>query len=175
MGTGYLSLWEDALYTAGYNISTHSYNEPIKVCIGGEWHLFPSHFLLPANVSLTFYEDGFHGLLPRLFPAGGSRELGQGVSAAFNDVNREDRNRYTPLAQCDFVVTSSTAFQLDKLLNSQLSIKEQQKAVSVEAVLSRRVLNIDASKSAFTRAYYVPIYSSRHNVFKNYTIFVLKS
>ena len=38
------------------------------VCLGDEWHRFPSHFLLPsAAYRLAFVQSGFRGLLPRPF------------------------------------------------------------------------------------------------------------
>ncbi len=38
------------------------------VCLGDEWHRFPSHFLLPsAAYRLAFVGSGFRGLLPRPF------------------------------------------------------------------------------------------------------------
>ena len=38
------------------------------VCLGDEWHRFPSHFLLPSTACrLAFVKSGFRGLLPRAF------------------------------------------------------------------------------------------------------------
>ncbi len=38
------------------------------VCVGDEWHRFPSSFHLPHPAyRLAFVKSGFHGLLPRPF------------------------------------------------------------------------------------------------------------
>ena len=38
------------------------------VCVGAEWHRFPSSFFLPSpHYRLAFVESGFGGLLPRQF------------------------------------------------------------------------------------------------------------
>jgi alpha-1,2-mannosyltransferase len=38
------------------------------VCVGDEWHRFPSSFFLPSpSYRLAFVKSGFHGLLPRPF------------------------------------------------------------------------------------------------------------
>ena len=38
------------------------------VCVGDEWHRFPSSFFLPSpGYRLAFLKSGFTGLLPRAF------------------------------------------------------------------------------------------------------------
>lgn len=40
----------------------------VPVCVGSEWHRFPSSFFLPsAQYKLQFVKSGFTGLLPRAF------------------------------------------------------------------------------------------------------------
>lgn len=51
---------QDPLLAPGSNVS--------YVCLGDEWHRFPSSFHLPAPAyRLAFVKSGFRGLLPRPF------------------------------------------------------------------------------------------------------------
>ena len=38
------------------------------MCVGAEWHRFPSSFFLPAGYRLGFINTGFDGALPTYFP-----------------------------------------------------------------------------------------------------------
>lgn len=63
------------------------------VCVGSEWHRYPSSFFIPAYVGqVRWINDGFRGLLP--FPFNST--LG-GTSAApsyFNDKNKASDKQY---------------------------------------------------------------------------------
>ena len=70
----------------------------------------PASFCLPETsagqargpAELAFLKSGFGGQLPQPFLTGAN-----GTSAlrdGFNDANREERDRYVPLASCDYVV-----------------------------------------------------------------------
>ena len=51
---------QDPVLQPGTNLS--------YVCVGDEWHRFPSSFHLPHPAyRLGFVKSGFHGLLPRPF------------------------------------------------------------------------------------------------------------
>lgn len=51
---------QDPVLQPGTNLS--------YVCVGDEWHRFPSSFHLPHPAyRLAFVKSGFHGLLPRPF------------------------------------------------------------------------------------------------------------
>lgn len=80
----------------------------INVCVGQEWHRFPTSFFLPnENVRLRYVEAGFHGLLPKPFAP-----FPQGiytVPSGMNRYNREERDRYVPLIECDYLVDLSLA------------------------------------------------------------------
>ncbi|CAI9754965.1 unnamed protein product [Fraxinus pennsylvanica] len=74
------------------------------VCIGSEWHRFPSSFFVPDYVSeVQWIDDGFRGLLP--FPFNST--LG-GTSAApsyFNNKNEASDQQYLQdLEKCTFLV-----------------------------------------------------------------------
>ncbi|CAB3366704.1 Hypothetical predicted protein [Cloeon dipterum] len=80
----------------------------INVCVGKEWHRFPSSFFLPNNRwNLRFIESEFKGQLPQPYQPGPD-----GTSIVlpnFNDENREERSRYFDIAKCDFLVDLNTS------------------------------------------------------------------
>ncbi|XP_075477030.1 alpha-1,2-mannosyltransferase ALG9 [Primulina tabacum] len=74
------------------------------LCVGSEWHRFPSSFLVPDYVGeVRWIDDGFRGLLP--FPFNST--LG-GTSAAppyFNNKNQASHQQYIQdLDKCTFLV-----------------------------------------------------------------------
>lgn len=74
------------------------------VCVGSEWHRFPSSFFIPDYVSeVRWIDDGFRGLLP--FPFNST--LG-GTSAAppyFNNKNKASPDQFLQdVERCDFLV-----------------------------------------------------------------------
>lgn len=43
--------------------------EPLRLCVGGEWHRYPSSFYIPnKSISFSFVRSDFHGQLPQPFP-----------------------------------------------------------------------------------------------------------
>ena len=75
------------------------------VCVGAEWHRFPSSFFLPGEgYRLGFVKSGFDGMLPMPFnaSAGGAAFS----SPALNDENREVPEQYvaSPEVECSFWV-----------------------------------------------------------------------
>ena len=62
------------------------------VCVGGEWHTFPSSYYLDGKIK--FYEDGFMGLLPGTF--GGNEKM--------NDRNQREMDRFISIDQCEYLV-----------------------------------------------------------------------
>lgn len=98
----------------------HGYSAPLEIykhlqyhddagdgstlCIGGEWHRFPSSFFVPDYISqVRWIDDGFQGLLP--FPFNST--LG-GTSAApsyFNNKNKASEQQYLQdLSACTLLV-----------------------------------------------------------------------
>ena len=74
------------------------------VCLGAEWHRFPSSFLLPGeSYRLRFVAAGFGGLLPVPFDA--ARGGAAAAPDSLNDRNaRDERNELRDDAACDFFV-----------------------------------------------------------------------
>ena len=72
----------------------------ITLCLGKEWHRFPSHFLVPDGVNVEFVKSEFDGMLPRHFIKGEADSLlwrRNGTSFVpedLNDLNKEDPRHY---------------------------------------------------------------------------------
>uniref|UniRef100_A0A915M6U1 Mannosyltransferase n=1 Tax=Meloidogyne javanica TaxID=6303 RepID=A0A915M6U1_MELJA len=84
---------------------------PIRVCIGKEWHRFPSSFFLPesgknfSEVEMRFIRSEFRALLPDIFPKGSTlSKITRQIPIHQNDENREQLERYVPLESCNFLI-----------------------------------------------------------------------
>jgi len=80
-------------------------NEVTYICTAGEWYRFPSSFFLPPNTQLGFLKSSFSGQLPQPFTKFGSKKESLEIQeGAFNDVNKEEMDRYVDIHQCSYVV-----------------------------------------------------------------------
>ena len=61
--------------------------EETTLCVGKEWHRFPTRFILPQNVSIRFVQSEFRGQLPGIF-ARWPKGLAD-IPYDFNDDNKE--------------------------------------------------------------------------------------
>ena len=138
-----------------------------RLCVGKEWHRFPSHFFLPDGVRVAFIKSDFAGLLPKYYegpaPAGTSV-----VPTGMNDVNREDPSRYVAPATCDWIVDVCLPSQRepcwDRLDGANASLGTW-RAVRCQYFL-------DASASPWwSRAMYVPAFSDRGNQYGLYCLY----
>ncbi|KAK2074216.1 hypothetical protein P8C59_008437 [Phyllachora maydis] len=109
---GLARMW--GLYTA-YSAPLHVY-APLatagrpgqSVCLGKEWHRFPSSYFLPHRMHAKFVRSAFRGLLPGEFA---ETRTGFGFwsgtwlpTQGMNDENRDDPAKYVDLATCAFLV-----------------------------------------------------------------------
>ncbi|GMI48196.1 hypothetical protein TrCOL_g2048 [Triparma columacea] len=86
------------------------------VCTGNEWYRFPSSFFLGSQ-SLRFLKSGFGGQLPQPFGEDGSR----GVPAQnFNDMNREEIERYDSIEVCDYVVAMEGEKEMEEAMKMRV-------------------------------------------------------
>ncbi|KAM6043484.1 alpha-1,2-mannosyltransferase ALG9 isoform 3-T3 [Chlamydotis macqueenii] len=73
-------------------IHTMPEGRPVNVCVGKEWHRFPSSFLLPDNWQLQFILSEFRGQLPKPFAKGPMAT--RIIPTDMNDQNKEEPSRY---------------------------------------------------------------------------------
>ncbi|CDW54985.1 alpha 1,2 mannosyltransferase ALG9 [Trichuris trichiura] len=75
------------------------------VCVGKEWHRFPSSFFLSNAAKLGFLRSEFRGQLPKPFntdlPIPESTRL---IPTHMNDMNVEEPSRYLSMGQCTYLV-----------------------------------------------------------------------
>jgi alpha-1,2-mannosyltransferase len=78
------------------------------ICLGREWHRFPSSFFVPDNMQLSWVKSDFQGILPQPF----SRQNGYArIVPHMNDMNKEEPSRYIATNNCDFVVDTDEPYQ----------------------------------------------------------------
>jgi hypothetical protein len=121
---GYIQVLQDArsLFPAIPSIHTNASATTYSLCMGANWHRFQSHFFLPAHVHLHYIQDHFGGLLPQPF----GQFAYSKPSKQVNDRNAEELDRYTPLAECDYLlvsIESSQADMMDRKICSDVLLK----------------------------------------------------
>lgn len=212
---GYMKLWkktshiiESSSSSSSSSFSSYSNSEFInnynntnftKVCMGGDWYTFPSHFFLPTTAKLHYVEDNFHGLLPQSFPY----PQGSSIPSVLpvNDQNQEETSRYIDLQSCDYIVATipscldpiKFSFNYDddhEYLNSIPFYGQKHKNdCSYDKInplllnllfLSKFETNLEGceqiidpiySTNSLGKAYSIPNLSSRTNTFKNYCLY----
>lgn len=71
----------------------------LRLCIGKEWHRFPSSWLVPDEVETRFIKSEFDGILPKVWeePGEGKGLFGRATAVepqGMNMFNREEKDRY---------------------------------------------------------------------------------
>ncbi|KAK4053366.1 mannosyltransferase [Microbotryomycetes sp. JL221] len=153
----------------------------LRLCLGKEWHRFPSHFLVPDAVEVRFVQSGFEGILPKVWDNGNgannfgnSSNNGRGLfgrathvtPAGMNSVNKQEMDRFVNASSCHYLVdfasaTDSSTHPLEPCYASQ---------ANWERVLCLPFLDKDQSWP-LTRAFYLPVQAwQKHNSFGNYCL-----
>lgn len=130
------------------------------VCVGSEWHRFPSSFFIPDYVGeVRWIDDGFNGLLP--FPFNST--LG-GTTASppyFNNKNKASHNQFLQdVEKCDFLVE----LQLQRPFPSRGSDLSKWEVVAALPYLDREL------SPALHRSFFIPYVWEEKNVFGMYKL-----
>jgi alpha-1,2-mannosyltransferase len=81
----------------------------LLVCTCGEWYRFPSSFHLPKHTHLAFLKSSFDGQLPQPFTIYGSKVESIGLlNGKFNNLNKEEPDRYVSPDDCSYIVELET-------------------------------------------------------------------
>uniref|UniRef100_A0A8C3NHR9 Mannosyltransferase n=1 Tax=Geospiza parvula TaxID=87175 RepID=A0A8C3NHR9_GEOPR len=143
------------------SIHTVPEGRPVHVCVGKEWHRFPSSFLLPDNWQLQFILSEFRGQLPKPFAKGPLAT--RIIPADMNDQNKEEPSRYMDISKCHYLVDLDTAAETPREPRYS-SHREEWVTIAYKPFL-------DASRSSrLLRAFYVPLLSEQHTRYANYSI-----
>ncbi|KAM6115625.1 alpha-1,2-mannosyltransferase ALG9 isoform 3-T3 [Phoenicopterus ruber ruber] len=133
----------------------------VNVCVGKEWHRFPSSFLLPDNWQLQFILSEFRGQLPKPFAKGPMAT--RIIPTDMNDQNKEEPSRYIDISKCHYLVDLDTAAETAREPRYS-SNKEEWVTIAYKPFL-------DASRSSkLLRAFYIPLLSEQYTWYANYTI-----
>uniref|UniRef100_A0A183BUS5 Mannosyltransferase n=1 Tax=Globodera pallida TaxID=36090 RepID=A0A183BUS5_GLOPA len=138
--------------------------DPIRLCVGKEWHRFPSSFFLPENavdrhglrraVEMEFVRSEFDGILPAHFAPGAT--LGESTrhtpTGRMNDANRAELDRYVPVESCDFLI------HLEDGQETELE-PNYAKTAMFRSVDQRQIL-LPAKSHPILRAFYIPFINS---------------
>nr|GEV60224.1 dol-P-Man:Man(6)GlcNAc(2)-PP-Dol alpha-1,2-mannosyltransferase [Tanacetum cinerariifolium] len=130
------------------------------VCVGSEWHRFPSSFFIPDYVGeVRWIDDGFRGLLP--FPFNST--VG-GTSAAppyFNSKNKAAPDQFLQdVERCDFLVE----LQLQRPFLSRGSDLSKWEVVAALPYLDREF------SPPLHRSFFIPFMWEEKNVFGMYKL-----
>lgn len=145
----------------------------VQVCVGKEWHRFPSSFFLPPNdregrkVRLDFVKSEFRGLLPKPYKTGLHLiDATRNEPLAMNNMNKEEPSRYVKLDSCNYFIDKdmpATEFEPDLRTMPEVW----------KAVASRQFL--DSTKpvrfGGITRSFFVPIVTPRETPRTSYTLY----
>lgn len=131
------------------------------VCVGSEWHRYPSSFFIPNYVSeVRWLDDGFRGLLPLPF----NSTLG-GTSAAplyFNNKNKASDQQYLQdVEACTFLVE----LQLNRPYPSRGSDLSKWEPIAALPYLDREF------SPPLYRSFFIPYLWQQRNVFGLYKLF----
>eukprot|EP01112_Ceratiomyxa_fruticulosa_P000981 TRINITY_DN1092_c0_g1_i4.p1 TRINITY_DN1092_c0_g1~~TRINITY_DN1092_c0_g1_i4.p1 ORF type:complete len:592 (-),score=89.77 TRINITY_DN1092_c0_g1_i4:127-1902(-) len=132
----------------------------VNVCVGKEWYRFPSHFFVPSSGQnqVRFLRSGFHGLLPKPFSAypGGTYV----IPTSMNNKNQEEMDRYVNAEECHYIVDFDFPSQEEEHYAKNTALWE--------VVFSKPFLDIQSSKKALLRAFYIPVLSDKENSYQSY-------
>ncbi|GAB4846564.1 mannosyltransferase [Ancistrocladus abbreviatus] len=152
-------------YSAPLEIYKHlEYHEDAgmgsTLCVGSEWHRFPSSFFVPDYVAqVRWIDDGFRGLLPLPF----NSTLG-GTSAApsyFNNKNKASAEQYLwDLGECTLLVE----LHLQRPYPYRGSDLSTWEVVAALPYLDREL------SPAVHRSFFIPFLWHRHNLFGLYKL-----
>ena len=160
MLTVLISTSRTAALVTNYSAPMHIYGHlptttsPKTVCLGSEWHRFPSSFHLPPHYEAAFVKiDSNQSMLPVRF----DNSIGGSASAppALNDRNEPHDDTYVRESTCDYMI---------QLLDDSKSVSKR-----YEVVASLPYVDTENSP-ALTRAFFIPSLSRSWNVYAEYVL-----
>ncbi|XP_018023056.1 alpha-1,2-mannosyltransferase ALG9 [Hyalella azteca] len=133
-----------------------------RLCLGKEWHRFPSSFFLPNDRwELHFIKSSFKGQLPQHFL---QTENATAIERSnFNDLNLEETDRYVNAESCHYLIDQDTP----EFSHEEPRYSTQTKTWSTVTA----VPFLDKLRSpALFRAFYIPYLTDVYCEFNNYTL-----
>jgi alpha-1,2-mannosyltransferase len=153
-------------------VTAAHHDEPVTVCVGGEWYRYPSSFYLPPNARLGFLKSSFGGQLPQPFTEYGSKEKSLTVQMGkFNDMNEEEADRYVDIKTCSYVIEL-----VEKGNMAEAHVPEGLQYIAKDGtkkwhqVAQYEYLNVDRT-SFLHRIFYIPILRNGRIAYDSYAIY----
>ncbi|CAI4232726.1 unnamed protein product [Auanema sp. JU1783] len=150
--------------------------DPIRVCVGKEWHRFPSSFFLPEKiqdrtnntrkVKLFFLKSEFRGLLPKYYPKGKLPLITKAIPTEMNDLNKEETSRYVPFDSCEYLVDLEVPEEFNTKLEPNYGLR-----TDVLDKIACHPFMIQSKSHWMYRALYVPFLSSKYLTFGSYCLY----
>lgn len=139
----------------------------LRLCVGSEWHRFPSHFFVPSAVDFAYVKSDFDGILPRKWQVADDQPVLGGATAVvppnMNDMNREEADRYVDIETCDYLVD----LDFPHRANAQSYVQDK---ATWEALKCLPFLDAEASPR-LTRVLWLPVEEwQSKNVFGDYCL-----
>ncbi|GAA5855449.1 hypothetical protein JCM8547_007834 [Rhodosporidiobolus lusitaniae] len=81
----------------------------LRICLGKEWHRFPSSWQIPNELETRFVKSAFDGILPKVWeePGAGKGLFGSATAvepAGMNMFNKEETDRYVDPSTCSYLI-----------------------------------------------------------------------
>lgn len=132
-------------YSAPIKVYSHlPKNEESTLCIGKEWHRFPSHYFVPSKIRVEFIKSNFDGLLPTKFDPV-KKYLSE--PEFVNDLNQPLEDRYVDIKKCDYMVDSLKAEKyrgVEDKMEPYYGLKNEWKSVVCYPFLDSRLTKFPA-------------------------------
>ncbi|CAG0901536.1 unnamed protein product, partial [Darwinula stevensoni] len=140
-----------------------SLDKPINVCLGKEWHRFPSHFFLPSSQwKAQFLRSEFRGQLPQHYSQ--APDATSVPPPHMNDRNVEEPSRYVEPWMCEFLVDVEFA-------DGETEAEPHFSADTENWTLVKSWPFLDAARSPqFLRAFYVPFLTPEYCEYGSYVL-----
>lgn len=131
-----------------------------NVCVGKDWHRYPSSFFLPApDFRVRFLRSEFKGILPAYFTdedGGGGGGVPSSIRHSyFNDMNTENAAMYFEYTDCDFLLDLNTERYTD--MEPNYAARKDEWTV----LKSLPFLNAERSNRLW-RSFYVPFVTDNY-------------
>ncbi|GAA5884430.1 hypothetical protein JCM16303_005077 [Sporobolomyces ruberrimus] len=146
----------------------------LRLCLGKEWHRFPSSWLVPSEVETRFVKSEFDGILPKEWdvPGEGKGLFGRATAVnpkGMNMFNQEEKDRYVDVSTCDYLVDLEYPTRPDSSL-SPLEPRYSSDSSTWDKVYSHPFLDAENSP-VYSRALNLPIPGwSKKNSWGEYTL-----
>eukprot|EP00088_Acartia_fossae_P061658 TRINITY_DN7413_c0_g1_i12.p1 TRINITY_DN7413_c0_g1~~TRINITY_DN7413_c0_g1_i12.p1 ORF type:complete len:603 (+),score=24.17 TRINITY_DN7413_c0_g1_i12:65-1873(+) len=155
---GSMSTW---LEVSQLGPSHHTSN----ICLGKEWHRFPSSFFLPStSYKIGFLASDFRGQLPKYYAEMSNSTIPTAIyHKDFNDQNLEEPSRYIDLEQCHYIVD----------LDCDWCVTSRQPRYSLEpgwSTLSTQSYLDSRSSHPVFRAFFFPFLDSKYCKYSKYLL-----